>query len=191
MKRKKRWKAKLKRSGKQMADNDVVTTQAADGYSQAQLADALWQFSVAFYPSQQALLLRLQDEYQANINICLCICWLSLQQRQLTETQLNQIITAIAPVNQHVTQPLRQIRRQLTAETLPLKPALLAAELQAEQHEQLRIAEVLADCWLQLVPLRDSAWQAYFVSAPALQPLLVDLDQAIRAYTPSLGETLI
>lgn len=174
-----------------MADNDVVTTQAADGYSQAQLADALWQFSVAFYPSQQPLLLRLQDEYQANINICLCICWLSLQQRQLTQTQLNQIITAIAPVNQHVTQPLRQIRRQLTAETLPLKPALLAAELQAEQQEQLRIAEVLAHCWLQLEPLRDSAWQTYFVSAPALQPLLVDLDQAIRAYTPSRGETLI
>jgi uncharacterized protein (TIGR02444 family) len=180
-----------------MADKRAVTSENAASWTQTQLAAALWQFSLAFYPSRQQLLLRLQDEHHANINLLLCLCWLSLQQRQLTKAQLTQMVAAIAPVNQQVTQPLRQIRRQLTADTLPLKSALLAAELQAEQQEQLTLANVLAGSWSDLATLTSAkaALQAYLcmgsADLAALQPLLVDLDQAICGYTPNHGETLI
>lgn len=179
-----------------MADNRTVTTENAASWTQTQLAAALWQFSLGFYPNRQQLLLRLQDEHHANINLLLCICWLSLQERQLTEAQLTQMVAAIAPLNLQVTQPLRQIRRQLTAETLPLKSALLAAELQSEQQEQLALARVLTECWLHL-PLSgvNTTLQSYLemvsCDSSALQPLLVDLDQAIRGYKPNHGETLI
>ena len=180
-----------------MADNRTVTSENATSWTQAQLAAVLWQFSLGFYPSRQQLFVRLQDEHHANINLLLCLCWLSLQQRQLTEAQLTQMVAAIAPVNQQVTQPLRQIRRQLTADTLPLKSALLAAELQAEQQEQLALAKILADSWSDFATLNcaKTALQAYLcmgsADVAALQPLLVDLDQAIRGYTPNHGETLI
>ena len=175
--------------------NNIKT--AAVAWTASQLAAAFWQFSLAFYPSRQPLLLRLQDEHQANINVLLAICWLSLQQRQLTSPQLRQILSALEPVNQQVTTPLRQIRRNLQADTLQFKPALLAVELQAEQAEQQAIAEVLAKCWYQLESLSSAhtALQAYCAlcqtDLSSLPSLLVDLDQAISGYTPSLGETLI
>ncbi len=179
-----------------MANGNVMKTAAVD-LTASQLAAAFWQFSLEFYPSRQPLLLRLQDEHNANINVLLCICWLSLQQRQLTHTQLRQILSALAEVNQHITTPLRQIRRNLTADTQQFKAALLAVELQAEQAEQQAIARVLSECWPQLAPLgcMQTALQTYVTlctaDSPSLQSQLVDLDQAIRAYTPSLGETLI
>ncbi len=180
-----------------MENNDNVPSNAAESWTEAQLAAAFWQFSLAFYPNHQPLFLQLQDQHQANINLLLCLCWLSRQQRQLTTAQLTQIIAAIEPVNQHVTVPLRQIRRNLPANTLQFKPAILAVELQAEQAEQQAIARVLAKCWHQLASQSCalSALQTYCAmyqaDLSAIQPLLVDLDQAIRAYTPSLGETLI
>jgi uncharacterized protein (TIGR02444 family) len=181
-----------------MADNAAIPSEhAARHCSQDQIAAALWQFSLAFYPSSQQLLLRLQDAHGSNINVLLCICWLSLQQQQLTAGQLAQLLVAIAPVNQQVTAPLRQIRRNLSPSTEHFKTMLLAAELKAEQQEQQHIAQVLAECWPELLMLEHPiiALQMYLNAGrsdvAAAQSLLVDLDQAIRGYTPNHGETLI
>ncbi len=161
------------------------------------IQQALWQFSLAFYPKQQALLLQLQDELGAQVNLILAICWLATQHRQLTPVQLHACTSAIASTQQTLIQPLRQIRRNLTASTLHFKTELLALELKAEQQEQAEIAAYVAQHWSDLPETLSAqpALQNYFNGLNSLSTLIttaaVDLDQAIASYSSNVGHSLI
>ncbi len=161
------------------------------------IQQALWQFSLAFYPKQQSLLLRLQDELAAQVNVILAICWLVTQQRQLNSAQLQNCLAQIATTQQTLIQPLRNIRRSLTPKTLHFKAELLALELKAEQQEQAEIAAYLAENWPHFTETNAAIApvQRYLTSLARKTALTdsapVDLDQAIASYLKSNSHSLI
>lgn len=125
-------------------------------------AQALWQFSLAYYPPRQAALLQCQDQYGARINLLLLLLWQrgerSHQNRTLlptaqaeaaqtapqktsatehdTPAQLQTLTHCAANLVEAIAQ-LRGYRRQLSKQTEPeLYQRCLAAELAAERTEQ-------------------------------------------------------
>lgn len=113
-------------------------------------AEALWQFSLAYYPPRQAALLRCQDQYGARINLLLLLLWQrgerSRQNRTLpptslaaaaqTAAQLQTLTHCAANLVEAIAQ-LRRYRRQLSKQTeSELYQRCLAAELAAERTEQ-------------------------------------------------------
>ncbi|WP_299260780.1 TIGR02444 family protein [uncultured Kushneria sp.] len=110
---------------------------------------ALWPWALAFYerPGVSDALLELQDE--AGLDVCELLWgfWLLTHDR----TPVADPASALAPVRQwqqHYTQPLRQLRRDLKAQVADrpeleqMRTHIKKAELQGE-HETLRRLEAL------------------------------------------------
>lgn len=97
--------------------------------------EQLWQFCLQVYPAIQQPLLKLQDEPGANVNLMLLLLYAEQQHWRWSAAEIEQLHQAVRPVNQQCTQPIRQLRRQLSNQAT-LKQALLLAELEAEKLEQ-------------------------------------------------------
>lgn len=125
-------------------------------------APSLWDFSLALYsaPDVESICLRLQDDFQVNINILLWCCWLEVHGIHLTAMRLEQACQRIDSWDQTVVAPLRHLRRDIKQRYLANDPQIEAcrqtiktAELAAEKVE-LDWLEALANDWLaDLMPL--------------------------------------
>jgi uncharacterized protein (TIGR02444 family) len=111
----------------------------------------LWLFSLQAYqyPQVATACTRLQTHYQANINILLFCCWLAFTRRgQLSVEELRQCQAALSSWHQHITSPLRQLRRRVASTkqgwAQTLKRSLLDDELFAEYSEQVLLAQSFA-----------------------------------------------
>ena len=119
-------------------------------------APSLWDFSLALYsaPDVESICLRLQDDFQVNVNILLWCCWLEVRGIRLTPMRLEQACQRIDSWDQTVVAPLRHLRRDIKQHYLANDPqveacrqAIKSAELAAEKVE-LDWLETLADDWL-------------------------------------------
>ncbi|ARU28817.1 TIGR02444 family protein [Cellvibrio sp. PSBB006] len=119
-------------------------------------APSLWDFSLALYsaPDVESICLRLQDDFQVNVNILLWCCWLEVRSIRLTPMRLEQACQRIDSWDQSVVAPLRHLRRDIKQHYLANDPqveacrqAIKSAELAAEKVE-LDWLETLTDDWL-------------------------------------------
>ncbi len=106
-------------------------------------ADGYWRYSLTAYAASdvRALCLRLQDSYEANVNLLLLGGFVGHSGRMLAAQEWSRIAEAMAPFNRRYTQRIRHLRQRVQ----PLAAAgcyqqLKALELQAEQLEQQIIA---------------------------------------------------
>ena len=125
-------------------------------------APSLWDFSLALYsaPDVESICLRLQDDFQVNVNILLWCCWLEVRSIRLTPMRLEQACQRIDSWDQTVVAPLRQLRRDINQryaandqQVEACRQTIKSAELAAEKVE-LDWLETLAGDWLaEMTPL--------------------------------------
>lgn len=126
----------------------MVANREDEGSAQL-CTEQLWQFSLASYPVVKQLCLRWQDNYQANVNVLLALGYAEQLSWQVNKEVLIDSLQRLAPLNQQLTQVIRQCRKQLLAlpleasQQLQLKQSLLQTELVAEQCEQQLLCDAL------------------------------------------------
>ncbi len=120
----------------------------------------LWQYSLAVYPRPgfEALLLRLQDQCGADINLLLSCCYLAQQGRRLSPAAVDSLCQTVETWQRQCVQPLRQVRRALKGRPQPegFRQQVKALELQAEQYQQQQLWQCLTALALAPAPA-DSA----------------------------------
>ena len=88
------------------------------------------------------MILQLQDQLGANVNLLLLLCYLEQQQLSLTVVELQRLATTLNDFSVQFTKPLRALRQNSATAPLSavqqqtLKQALLQAELELEKLEQ-------------------------------------------------------
>ncbi len=94
-----------------------------------------WDFSLALYarPGIAPACLTLQDSHGQDVNLLLFCCWVG---EPLTAAALAEADALVAPWRTQVVQPLRAVRRWLKTRDEPLRQAVAAQELAAEQRQQ-------------------------------------------------------
>jgi uncharacterized protein (TIGR02444 family) len=99
-----------------------------------------WQYSLRSYqlPGVKPLLLALQDEAGADVNVLLCCCWLGQQGVSLSMSTLADLQQATAGWRAECIVPLRAVRRYLKSQPdqAAFRQQVQALELAAEKHQQ-------------------------------------------------------
>lgn len=151
-------------------------------------ADTFWHVSLAFYPQVQPLCLQLQDNWQANVNVLLLLSFTEQLGWQLDAASLTQGLQQLAPLSQHITQVLRQCRRELpklpldSNQQTELKHRMLQTELVSERLEQQLLCH-----YLRFTPASNPDnlslyCQQLAATNEALQLALFDLRQAAARF---------
>jgi uncharacterized protein (TIGR02444 family) len=116
-----------------------ATDEAPDG-------EALWQFSLAFYPCPGVAeaLIALQDRAGCDVNLMLFVLWLGVSGRgRLTREELMTALRMARPIRVHIVEPLRALRRKLKPcsdeDVQRLRDAIKATEIAAEKVIQIRL----------------------------------------------------
>ena len=120
-------------------------------------ADGFWAYSLRVYaqPGVAAACLRLQDEANLDVNLLLFALYAGRTGRALGVEDWQRLDALVAPLREHVIQPMRHARRWLKhqpaipldgaqAGVSELRPALAALELQAEHHLQTLLERELS-----------------------------------------------
>jgi uncharacterized protein (TIGR02444 family) len=120
------------------------------GGENAAVDEAFWRFSLALYarPGVADALIALQDRARSEVNLVLFGLWLGVtRSRRLAAAELAAAAAAIAPIDEAVVLPLRQLRRQLKPAADPgvqaLRRRIAGLELAAERRVQYRLAASL------------------------------------------------
>ena len=111
--------------------------------------DRFWQFSLAMYPNWQQQLLRLQDQYQARVNLLLLLAFVAqpLAGAATPDTNTPDIKTPDTASHPHHEPPARSVAEPLTATELhdSLTMLLQATEPTQQQLLPLRAQRRLLD----------------------------------------------
>jgi uncharacterized protein (TIGR02444 family) len=113
----------------------------------------LWSFALSIYsrPAVAEACLYWQDQRQAKVNVLLWLIWLGHRQLAVSELDLQRAEAVIAKWNEQVTQPLRELRRQL-------KQAAVDDSAVGVVREQIKVAELAAERYeLQQLELNTDA----------------------------------
>jgi uncharacterized protein (TIGR02444 family) len=109
-----------------------------------------WQHSLLIY--QQAgierLCLRLQDEFDMDVNLVLFCHWLGATGLVVSPKQLKDVAEQVEDWRHQVVVPLRTLRRALKTmvDVGSVIPQIKLAELKAEQHQQALMWNYYKDC---------------------------------------------
>lgn len=103
----------------------------------------LWSFALSLYgrPAVAEACLHWQDQRQARVNLLLWLMWLGHRQLAVGDSELQRADAMIAGWNEQITQPLRELRRQLKQAALDdgavgvVREHIKTAELAAERYE--------------------------------------------------------
>lgn len=122
-------------------------------------ADGFWAYSLRVYaqPGVSAACLRLQDEADLDVNLLLLALYAGRIDRDIGIEDWQRLDALVAPLREHLIQPLRHARRWLKQQPpIPLqparggaselRPALAELELQAERQVQALLEEALPSC---------------------------------------------
>lgn len=146
--------------------------------------NAFWDFSLRVYrqPGVAPACLRLQDTYDADVNLLLYFCWLGGRRAApLDADEVEAIVRATADWRDGVVRPLRAVRRRLkeafdaVPATLsePLRSEIKRVELESERLQQAVLHERAAGAPAESVAANVAAGNAmanidkYFASAGA------------------------
>lgn len=144
---------------------------------------SFWQFSLATYSitGVEGLLLRLQDEFGADVNMLLCCYWLGSQQITLTPEQWIELDCLTADWREGAIVHLRSARRFLKGqiEAGDLRQQIQAAEIEAERFQQNAMEKYLMNHQRpsQKITSDQAAWQniqRYFTSLQAVEWIAVE-----------------
>ena len=110
-------------------------------------ATPFWRFSLAFYgqPGVPALLLPLQDQHGADVNLVLFGLWRAVQGRALSQQEFAALDATIADWRTNIVRPARALRREIKARqdgsagTAALYEQAKRLELQGEHIQQDRM----------------------------------------------------
>ena len=114
----------------------------------------LWDFSLEIYarPGVEVACLALQNDYGADINVLLAAIWTGTQGVRLRAADLDRLMSAVAEWHDRVVHPLRTVRQDMKAGlgapppmADKLRGEVKLLELDAEQLEQLMLAQLLPD----------------------------------------------
>jgi uncharacterized protein (TIGR02444 family) len=113
-------------------------------------APPFWRLSLAFYgqPGVPALLLPLQDEHGADVNLVLFGLWRAAQGRALSQQEFAALDETIADWRTNIVRPARALRREIKARqdgsagTAALYEQAKRLELQGEHIQQDRMFAV-------------------------------------------------
>jgi uncharacterized protein (TIGR02444 family) len=107
-----------------------------------------WHYSLRSYqlPGVKPLVLALQDEVGADVNLLLCCCWLGQQGLPLSASKLAELQQAIAGWRAECIVPLRSVRRYLKSQPdqTDFRQQVQALELTAEKHQQALMYRLLS-----------------------------------------------
>lgn len=111
--------------------------------------EALWRFSLAFYPRPgvSEALIGLQDRAGLDVNLVLFALWLGVSGRsRLTSEELATADRTVHPIRTGIVEPLRALRRRLrsdpNADVQRLREGVKELELAAERIVQDRLARI-------------------------------------------------
>ncbi|SMF12291.1 TIGR02444 family protein [Alteromonadaceae bacterium Bs31] len=123
--------------------------------------EPLWDYSVRVYGHKEVenIVLGLQDEYHANVDIILWCCWMDAEDICLSKEALDDVLITIDTVSQATLLKLREVRRYLKeagsftqVQAKVISKQLVNAELMVEkvlihrlQDLTRRFAEVMED----------------------------------------------
>ena len=112
--------------------------------------EAFWSFSCSHYEKQgvKGACLKLQNEYDFNVNVILMCCFLQKQNLSLSEAQLRECLKATNESDQHL-KSLRINRMALKAFNEQAYGHMLKAELELERQQQQELIKVLNQQLLQ------------------------------------------
>lgn len=118
------------------------------------LENPLWQYSLSVYSKAgvEPLLIQLQDEFSADVNLLLCGYWLESQQRVLDAKQWGSLIEVSAEWRTECVMPLRSVRRFLKTQSglEGFREQVKTAETNAERFQQgMLYRQLLAMDYLQ------------------------------------------
>ncbi len=119
----------------------------------------LWQYSLTVYrqPGVEALLVKLQDNHQADVNLLLCCAWLGSEGQVLSTEDLQSLLDVSSLWRQQCVKPLRGVRRFLKGRpgNEAFREQVKTLEIEAEQRQQALIYQR----WqlLDLLPTETSA----------------------------------
>lgn len=104
----------------------------------------LWQFALDLWqaPSNVAILMHLQNQHQARVNMLICALWLGKQGIGATKALL-EAQTATQAWHERYVINLRQLKQDL-AKGVALREQLAQAELSAEKLELAQLHDLLA-----------------------------------------------
>lgn len=104
----------------------------------------LWQYSLNQYPKIKEVVLSLQDEYGLNVNLLLLAGYTQTLGCAIDEFDMQRLVGQTTQWQQQLTQPFRQLRRDLKSTITPAQyQTMLTMELALEQEEQWRLAACL------------------------------------------------
>ncbi len=107
----------------------------------------LWTFSLQVYgePGVEAILLRLQDDWGADVNLLLACGWLAATGREWSPPLCKTAIGQTASWRDACIRPLRQVRRYLksVADREDFRARVKALELEAERDQQQQLCTLL------------------------------------------------
>jgi len=109
-----------------------------------------WNFSISFYGGEgvASLLLKFQDDWQADVNLLLYCCWAGWSGApRFTEAEMSALCQVVLPWQSEIIQPLRGLRRTLKQDARggprpwveTVRGAIQSAELAAEQLQQFML----------------------------------------------------
>lgn len=110
---------------------------------------SLWDFSLSLYTASgvESVCLRMQDDFQAKVTILLWCCWLEVRNVHLTSARLAQAQQRLAPWDDTVIKPLRQLRREIRQQYGVDEEAIEACRQKIKSAELA--AEQVALSWLE------------------------------------------
>lgn len=112
-----------------------------------------WEYSLQIYaqPGVKSLLLELQEEYGADVNLLLCCCWLASESRILATAEMAALVAACAKWRGQCIIPLRGVREFLKSQSdgaSDNSEGSAAAPVQ-DLYEQVKALELRAERWQQ------------------------------------------
>lgn len=108
----------------------------------------LWRYACELYGREgsEQLLLGLQNDQGADVLLLIAACWVANLGLELEAGDWREVVAWQTPFRERVIEPLRQVRRNLLAQTgrSALYEQVKAAELAAEKAQLMRLEEYLA-----------------------------------------------
>lgn len=137
-----------------MSVQQMTNDRPNDGYQY----DSFWDFSCEIYKQVKSDMLRLQDNYQLNVNLLLFCCFMDLKQHTLSVTQWQIVLYELTQSEQQL-KTLRSRRKAAKSTSAQKYNALLEQELVLERKQQHQIIDAVQG-WLPL-PNGSDNMQAY------------------------------
>lgn len=150
-------------------------------------SQALWQYSLTAYEQVKDIALKLQDDYDLNVNLLLLSGYAQTLGCAIDEFDMQNLVTQTTQWQTTITKPYRALRRELKA-TINAEQykMMLSVELELEREEQWRLTQ-----YLPALPPHNIEAQANILSCLIISNVPLELlSQSELAALYSIGQRI-